>query len=1238
MNPSLAPTPLDVFNCPLDGISLIEASAGTGKTWNICGLYLRMLLEQDLDIQKILVVTFTNAATAELRERIRARILDTLEHLQGRPAPSDIFAPQLIEAVARHSGKTPEQMAQRLEAALSFFDEAAIYTIHGFCQRALADAPLATGSPYGLELIADDGDLRREAVADFWRSHVAGGEIGQGLALFLNEKKDSPDKWSTILKRRQEKPLSRCDWPPDIDSTDLPHDHKLDEAICLTADLWKNHREQVIETVIDGFAVLNKGIYKSDSVNEAAEIWDGALANGTKLPSGFNVESKARLLSSRYLAEKTKTDKKSQAPQHAFFDAAQTLIDIKINIDASLERLRLRLIRNMLAEAGPRLRQKKRARKVMAFDDILFNAWDALCNGQRPTLAATLRKRYPVALIDEFQDTDPLQCAIFMSIYDVVDESGNRGPLFLVSDPKQSIYSFRNADVHAYLHAKARTDRTFTLIENQRSVGGLIKACNALFAANPKCFILPGIEYVEVEEGKKPRPTLIDQSETSATDKPLRLWQLPKEEDGHYLLRANAQERAVTSTAAEISRLLTEGAAGRITIDERKLRAGDIAVLVRSHRQGSMIKQALGQVGVSSVDLSHESIFTSPDAEQLERVLQAVIDPRQQSLRRSPLLAALATELMGFDATGLQALAADENALADQTVRFEKLRADWLKHGFAFMFRRWMEIAGVSRRLLARPDGDRRLTNLLHLGELLHLSSTGNPAPNALLRWLSSERTEAAKGEEAQLRLESDRNLVQIVTIHKSKGLEYGIVFCPFLWDGFNSSNAKDGLLEYHDDQGDGILDFKPGAKDDKTLKEKRRDEAAAETIRLIYVALTRAVHRCYLIAGCYLYQYGKGDPSNTQSTRSLLNWLAAGANSNNYGNWTDAKTSAEDIEKAWLQIAATASPFIQIGEMPAGPGNPLRETRVSADALSVETPPSHIDRGWRIGSFSGLIHNAQHESAASDHDARAIALEPTAVPADLAKEDILLFPRGPSAGECIHAVFEKVDFTDETTWAPVINRALDIHPPRSFERLATTPPVQRQMLHRMLKDVLATELTNGVFLNRVARSRRINELGFDLRSSNVSATLLNRWLKSNGYTIPRLEFDVPPRYLKGFIDLVFETGGRYYLIDWKSNHLGYTQEDYSRKPMLAAMAAHGYHLQCLIYAVALHRYLGQRIPDYDYARHFGGVIYLFVRGVRPDWLGTDGKPAGTLVERPDTATIESLDALLSNTPKEVAA
>ena len=305
MNSPLSPTPLEVFNWDLDGISLIEASAGTGKTWNICGLYLRMLLERDLDIQKILVVTFTNAATAELRERIRARILDTMEYLRGRPVPGDIFVPQLVEAVARRSGKTHKQMAQRLEVALSFFDEAAIYTIHGFCQRALADAPLATGSPYGLELIADDVGLRHEAVADFWRSHVAGSGIDQGLALFLNEKKDSPDKWATILKRRQEKPLSRCDWPADLDSANLSHYHKLEEAIGLAADLWKNHREQVIKTVISGFAVLNKGIYKIDSVNEAVEIWDAALANGTRLPADFEVD-KARRFSSQYIVEKTK--------------------------------------------------------------------------------------------------------------------------------------------------------------------------------------------------------------------------------------------------------------------------------------------------------------------------------------------------------------------------------------------------------------------------------------------------------------------------------------------------------------------------------------------------------------------------------------------------------------------------------------------------------------------------------------------------------------------------------------------------------------------------------------------------------------------------------------------------------------------------------------------------------------------------------------------------------------------
>ncbi|HEX5612572.1 MAG TPA: UvrD-helicase domain-containing protein, partial [Burkholderiales bacterium] len=879
------------------------------------------------------------------------------------------------------------------------------------------------------------------------------------------------------------------------------------------------------------------------------------------------------------------------------------------------------LLRQMAEETLARLRQKKRAQRVIGFDDMLYNAWDALCNGARPWLAAELRSRYPAALIDEFQDTDPLQCAIFFAIYGLRETPAT---LFIVGDPKQAIYSFRNADLHTYLSAKERAQPAGALLANQRSVPGLIEATNALFAANPGGFLLPDVTYQAVRAGDRKRPPLVDRSEGAAKEAPLRIWRLPSNSQGEYLSRDDAHALAVRATAAEIARLLQEGEQNRITLDARGLRGGDIAVLVRTHRQGRWIKEALAALNIGAVELSQESIFATRDAEDLERVLSSILEPA----RRPRLLAAVATEFLGLAAGEIEALAGDDASLAAWTAKLDELRSSWFARGFGVMFRRWIEECGVSERLLARADGERRMTNLLHLGELLHRKSQEQPAPGALLRWLATQRAEAASGEEAQLRLESDRNLVQIATIHKAKGLEYPVVFCPFAWDGYLQPRPQSYAIEYHDDEGNAVLDFRPGASKEPDIQPRRRRELAAERVRLTYVALTRAIYRCYLVAGCYGTSNRGGAGSLRESTRSVLNWLAAGAGSA-YEEWCEHKRTAAEIEGSWQQIVEAGAPHVLLSEMPVARGTALPTGMADRKGLSALSPPRRIDAGWRIGSFSALATGASHERAASDHDARAIAPAQIAVPDDLPEHDILRFPRGPSAGDCVHAAFERADFTDPTSWEGAVKRALALHPQRARDASGAAAALQRKMLLALLDDVLKTPLPGGIVLAQVPATRRLNELGFHLRAPELSAARLNAWLRANGYAAPRLAFEALRGYLNGYIDLVFEFDGRFFVLDWKSNHLGFTREDYRAGRIAGAMQEHGYALQAALYSLAVHRYLGQRLRGYDYERHFGGVFYLFVRGVRPGWLDADGVPLGTWFHRASAQTLASLDALL---------
>ena len=1219
--------PLDVFDCPLDGTRLIEASAGTGKTWNICGLYLRLLLERRLEVQQILVVTFTKAATAELRERIRSRIAEMLARLRGSgPAAADPFVGTLLQSLRAGHGLSDDDMALRLDLALQTFDEASVFTIHGFCQRALADTPFSAGMPMSQQLLTDDTDLRMEVVHDFWRSQVAGVGLSPSLAAQLLSRRDSPERWGPLLKRQLAKPLSRLIWPAALDQAVDVDTALLARAQATARATWRAERAQIVACVMEAQPRLNGNVYKASSIQQAAADWDAQLASSDALAAPAKLE-KLEL----YTLERLKPNKGQPPPQpHRFFAEAGELLALLNATQQALALGRQRLLRQLLTEGPAQLRALKRERRVVAFDDMLFNLYEALTGGAHPGLAAALRARFPAALIDEFQDTDPLQFAIFDTVY-----TGSGLPLFLVGDPKQAIYSFRNADLHTYLQARSTAVAHYTLADNQRSTPELLAGLNGLFSVNPQAFLLPGLSYQPVNCGTKPRPAWQDLSPVGPVPRaPLQLWALPQDDEGQPLPRQHARRAAVAACAGEIARLLGAAQRHEILQGGQPLSGGDIAVLVRTHAQGGEMRRALAALGVGSVELSQASVFQSPDAEDLERVLAAILEPARERLLR----AALATEMMGFDAQGIAALSADEAQVLAFITRYTEYRAQWLQRGVGPMLRGLAVHEGVHTRLLARADGERRLTNLLHLSECLHQASTEHGTPELLLRWLQTQRNEVSADDAAQLRLESDRNLVQIVTIHRAKGLEYPVVFCPFLWEGH--AGGVPSMLEgrqYHDAQGRPVLDFRrdgdagldsglDGGLDGTAIRAQIALEVAAESLRLIYVALTRAVQRCYLVVGTYTSRSGNS-VSATQSARSRLNWLVAGAGLSRT-EWQQNRLTPAAIAAAWQACADAHPGCVGLQALPAGPWAPVEPLRLAPEALAALAAPALIPGAWWIGSYSSLSQGARHEGAALDHDARVGPSEDIDAPARTGDDDILHFPRGPQAGNCMHAVFERVDFSDSGSWPAAITAALIEQPPGPVDTaLATRLP---RMLSGMLADVLHTPLPGGVMLCEVPRARRLVELEFNMPSAHLSAAALAALLRQHGYPVPPLSFGVLQGYLRGYIDLVFEHGGRHYIVDWKSNHLGDGPGAYAPPQVAREMAAHGYPLQYLLYTVALHRYLQGRLSGYRYEAHFGGAIYLFIRGVRPGWKDAQGRPTGVHFDRPDRVLIEQLSALFA--------
>lgn len=1250
-----APQALDVFDVPLEGSLLVEASAGTGKTWTLAALVLRLLLERGLAVQQVLVVSFTKATAAELRQRIRARLAELQAALQPQAAAqagSDPFVHALLQRLDAAGVPQPLRL-QRLQHALQHFDEAAIHTLHGWCQRALGDIPLASGMPLRQDLQEDDAALRLQLAQDFWRRHVAAAGLPPPLLATLVGSGDSPEAWAAQLKRRRAKPLAALKWPPEVDAASDTLDlATLQDAFHAAQQAWERGREDFLAKLQEARPRLN-GTRLSDSlIATAIAQWDALLAGSDPLAETAPRTDADRL--DRF-TPKILAPKKNQAPMASdpFPAIAETLLALREATQQQLLALRLRLLRRWLSEGPALLRAAQQRLRTQTFDDLLGQLHQRLQAEGGATLSQALRERWPAVLVDEFQDTDPVQWGILQTVYaPLLDGSAAQaGMLVLVGDPKQAIYSFRHADLRTYLRARACVQQQATLGANQRSVPALIQACNALFGQHPRAFQLPGLDFHPVQPGAKPRGQLQDDAGTLLAAA-LQLWGLPAEPP---LRKGQAQQAALQACAGQIVTLLAAAQAGTLRLDGRAVQAGDVAVLVRTHRQGAQMRQALAALGVGSIELSRQSLWDSADAEELAQVLAAVLAPQRTPLVR----AALATDLLGLDAPALEALAADEPAFAAWLQRLQGWRSLWAGRGIGLMLRRLQAELALPARWLARADGERRLTNLLHLAECLQAAEQDHAAPEALLRWLQQQRQDPGgrEGEATQLRLESDRQLVQIVTLHRSKGLEYPFVFLPLLWDGAAGLRRQtlDGVEGHDDDTGQAFIDFTPGPAKNDPRRAAATAEVRAENLRLVYVALTRAVQRCWLVVGPYVQG---AHASAAQGRQSPLHWLLAGPE----GAEDDAAQQAERWQRWAGQLQTAAPGSVSWAALPQrATGQPvplLAAPAVDSQGIAAAPGPRQLPPAWRMGSYSGLMQGAQSlaapalpESPAVDHDrlllegagSAAADLEAAGTaaaeaPHEPAPGDILLFPRGASAGECLHAVFEHADSSAPASWPAAVDAALARH--GAELGLANDAPQHRAAVLQMLQDVVHTPLLPAepgmaaLTLASITPAQRLNELEFTLPAAALRPEHLQPLLQQQGLAGPSPvagRLATPFGYLRGYIDMVFEHGGRFHVLDWKSNHLGLHPADYAPPRLAAAMSAQGYHLQLLLYTVALHRWLQARLAGYDYERHVGPGLYLFVRGVRPGWVDAQGRPCGVHAWRAPLALVEACSALLGD-------
>ena len=1245
---------LDPWKIPLVGTSFIEASAGTGKTYALTTLYLRLLVEHGLRPADILVVTFTQAATAELRERIRSRIRDAIASAEA------------------------EVGAVHLRRALQSFDEAAIFTIHGFCQRTLQESAFESGLGFDAELVEKPDSLKRTLAHDLWtrlladeddsfREWLAAG-AGRGRWEF------EPEELYALIDRQlgADETMPVLPKPESAGESASTSDSASPQALCEAADAawlrfaesWVSRREAVTALLLDPEVGFNGNKYRSDSIRKTwipkldALCREVAQATTSAVRVGLEVPDFMDKLTLEGVGNGVK--KGFTPPSDPFFSACSELERAAQALAEASDARALALRRRFVDAVREADRKRRDEQHVLFFDDLLSQLRDALVAPGGERLGESLRARYRFALIDEFQDTDAVQYEIFERVWHTPATRAAGGGLVLIGDPKQAIYSFRGADIHTYLAARdAAGEAIHSLAVNHRSDPPVIDAVNALFGAMRDAFAPEAIEFRPV--------TPAVGAERSRFDAPgrfqagLRVSFLSRkaaaavspeagDELGAITLRF-ARTRWMQALARDVAELLESGA----TIGGRRIAPCDIAVLARRKSELDAVRRGLEALGIPCVSRGEGNVFESREAWELSSVLAAWIHPGDFARLR----AALSSGAHGFDARALAALGDDAAELSAIAERFAEYGRIWSQSGFSRAFETWRAREGVTERLLAYSDGDRRLTNWLHLAELLaRVASERGPSRTGLAAWLDRATLDEALrlelGAEASLlRLERDDEAVKLVTLHGSKGLEYEIVYLPCLWESFDrrgvssDSVAKGGRrppVRFHD-RGAGRRTLDLGVQGDSYTDHLALEkvEARAEHLRLLYVGLTRAKHQCVVFWGCSGPAYAK----------SPLARLLFGAQAERDGiipekfvDWLKNKKVDDDGWRgAWQAIADSApAGAIAVEESDLRPRVPWRPLARAHAPLEFAAARPLALRTLATTSFSALVRSAHRPFAivagplATGRDLDAeVDLAPQAASdaADLAG-DMHLFPRGTEAGTLLHEVLERSDFAalDE----PAIRDLAEEWLGRSAFGRELAP----QIVH-VVRSVARTPLRSSPRTFRladVAPGQLLPELEFTLaapgddRGHGFSAAALGRILADAPIGSPleryaeragSLSWPVLSGYLRGFIDAVVCDGERYFVIDYKSNHLGASQSDYRPARLIEPMIQHDYVLQYLLYTVAIDRHLASRLAGYDYERHFGGAYYLFLRG-----MAENHEPdCGIFFDRPEAAIVRRVSLLL---------
>ncbi len=1106
------------------GTTVLEASAGTGKTYTIAGLAARYIAEGEAVVEELMLVTFGRAATVELRERVRERLVTSAAALAD-PEAARASQDDLLRHLARGADAEVDLRRQLLATAVANFDAATIATTHGFCHQMLAGLGIAADVDHDATFSEVTDDLVTDVVTDLYVADYG--------------RPDSPD--------------------PQV-------------------------------TFADAAKVAAQAVGDRSARLEPSEAEDETVAG---VRHGIAIR-----------------------------------------------------VRDLVAA-------RKRSTRVLDYDDLLVHLRDALVDPQTGEDAcARIRARYKIVLVDEFQDTDPVQWEILERTF-----HGHR-TLVLIGDPKQAIYAFRGGDVVTYLLATESSTTKATLGTNWRSDRPLVEAVRHLIGdvalGDPRILVH---EVGAANDGRR--------LEGAPVDVPLRIRVVPRSQFGveakKQISVGDVRAFVAEDVAADIVRLLSSSAKVSDGDELRPVEPADVAVLVQRNEDGRTVRDALAALDVPVVLMATSSVFGSAAAHDWLTLLTALEQPQRQGLARAAAL----TDFVGWGAE--QLATADDQSFDDLSGRLRAWGEVLAGQGVAALLETIVATGRLTERVLAREDGERDLTDLRHVGQALHEAATeGYGGVASLVEWLQ-HRIGEARGdvnEERSRRLESDAKAVQILTVHRSKGLEYPIVYAPYLWDRYVPKSPDP--LRLHDATGARVLDVGgPNGPGYDARTAVALEEEAGESLRLAYVALTRP--RCQLVTYWAPTRNTGSAPLHRLlfGTRTPEGVLPQSA---------PVPTDAEARDRL-TALAGGSGGCITVEPARQEAVKPLRRDAAPTPDLSVRPFDRALDRAWARTSYTGLtagLHDQPHpanvssepeapvtedepEVAAEERPAAGVASTTGEGPApSWPASPMADLPSGADFGTLVHAVLEEVDFAEPDV-REQLERACDAAGSERF--LGVPATALAEALLPMLQTPLGP-VADDLRLVDIGAADRLNELEFELPLAGGDrptgeatvaqiAGLLRRHLGpddplaayADDLAAPVLASRRMRGFLTGSIDVVMRVRAsdgtpRYLVVDWKTNRLGGEEEltawHYRPEALATAMREAHYPLQALLYSVALHRFLRWRQPGYDPGRHLGGVMYLFVRGMcGPDTPVVGGTPCGVFSWTPPAALVEDLSNLM---------